>query len=545
MKKYNADTVAWQMKSFAFTQSMIQQELSGIFGSQVLRDMHELLELYNIYEEGVSFDPDNTSGDYVPADHHFKIIRGLIDKEARFLFSQPPTITLEDTLDSEKDEEGNLVNRLEANQALVNKVLDKNHFSSKLVRAAKDCLVGRRLGIAVDFSEKGVDISFMPAFEFIYETDPQDVDIITKFIRFYSVAENDEKGNQRVYKKKWELNEEGFCVISEGMYDGNAKLIEEIMPETVTPLTEIPCWVIVNGGLIGDPFGRSDVEEIIEDEEWYNKLSSKDFDSLRKGTDQIVYTMDVNPKSTKNLSRAAGSFWDLSTDPVNTEKTGQIGVLDNSMAYSPALDTTLNRIRSSMFSQLDIPDTTSEALTGVISSGKTMKAIYWGLMVRCDEKLLDWIPILQNMVRMIIEGCKIFPDAKRMYIDQELVDDYAVKIDNTYPILEDESEEKGTNMAEVQTQVMSRRAYMKKWRGLSDDDVDDELQRIAEEQALLAGENYMSEEGELEGLEGEEGLEDLEEGEKGNNDDLVAMIDEMLDMLDELDLEGSDEEGEE
>jgi len=485
------ELIARQIKEFSFTQSLIQQELHGIFGSETLADMKEILALYNIYEEGAGFDMDNTTGDYVPADHHFKIIRSIIDKEARFLFSQPPVITLEDTQEQARDSDGKLLNRIEPNQALVDKVLSANHFNSKLVRAAKDCLIGRRIAIAADFSENGIDISFMPSLEFIYETDPQDVDILTKFIRFYSTVINDDKEQQRVYKKKWELNENGYCVISEGLYNGSGQLVEEIMPETVTPMTFIPCWVIINGGLIGDPFGRSDVEELIEDESWYSKLASKDFDSLRKGTDQIVWTMDVNPKSTKNLSRAAGSYWDLSSDPIEENRTGQVGVLDNSMAYSPALETTLNRIRANMYSQLDVPDTTSEALTGIISSGKTMKAIYWGLMVRCDEKLLDWVPALQGMIRCIIEGSKIFPDAKKVYTDLDLVDDYTICIENSYPILEDESEEKSTDMAEVNTKVMSRKAYMKKWRGLSDEDVEDELKQIAMEQKMLEQDNYM------------------------------------------------------
>lgn len=500
------ELIARQVKEFAFTQSLIQMELHGIFGSETLRDMKEIIALYNIYEEGASFDQDNNSGDYVPADHHFKIIRSLIEKEARFLFSQPPTITLEDTEGQTRSEDGQLVNRLEPNQMLVEAVLEANNFNSKLVRAAKDCLIGRRIAIAVDFSEKGIDISFMPSLEFIYETDPRDVDILTKFIRFYITHDDDDRGKQRVYKKKWTLNDGGFCVIEEGLYDGNGVLVEEIMPETTTPLTRIPCWVIVNGGLIGDPFGRSDVEELIEDESWYSKLSSKDFDSLRKGTDQIVWTMDVNPRATGNLSRAAGSYWDLSSDPMEENRTGQVGVLDNSMAYSPAMDTTLNRIRASMFSQLDIPDTTSEALSGIISSGKTMKALYWGLMVRCDEKLLDWIPALRGLVICIIEGSKLYPDAKKVYMDEELVDGYSVTIENSYPILEDESEEKSTDMMEVQTQVMSRKSYMKKWRGLSDEDVEDELKQIALEQSMLRDDNYMpptEEPDETEPIEGE------------------------------------------
>ena len=483
------DLIARQIKEFAFTQSLIQQELHGIFGTETLQDMREILELYNIYEMGATFDQDNNSGDYVPADHQFKIIKSMIDKEARFLFGQPPTITLEDTEAPVKKEGAQ--NRIEPNQALVEMVLKKNHFNSKLVRAAKDCLIGRRIAIAVDFSEAGIDISFMPSLEFIYETDAQDVDRITKFIRFYSTVVNEDKDQQRIYKKKWELNENGRCVITEGLYNGQGVLMEELMPETETPFEYIPCWVIINGGLIGDPFGRSDVEELIEDESWYNKLSSKDFDSLRKGTDQIVYTMDVNPKATKNLSRAAGSYWDLSSDPIEESRTGQVGVLDNSMAYSPALDTTLNRIRGNMYAQFDIPDTTNEALTGIITSGKTMKTIYWGLMVRCDEKLLDWIPALESMVTCIIEGSKIYPEARKVYLDTDPVEGYLVNIENTYPILEDESEEKSTDIMEVQSQVMSRKSYMKKWRGLSDEDVEAELNQIAKEQEMLKEDTYM------------------------------------------------------
>lgn len=485
----NTNAFSRMQREFNFTQSLINQELHGIFGSETRRDLNEILGLYQIYERGAQFDIDNTSGDYIPANHRFRMIASLIDKEARFLFSQPPVISLEDMKQNTSSD--NTSNRLEPNQVLLESVLKKNHMNSKLVRAAKDCLIGRRIAVALDFSDKGVDISFMPSLEFIYETDPADVDIMTKFIRFYSVVENDEESEQRVYKKKWELNEDGRCVISEGIYDGAGQLVEEILPETVTEFEYIPCWVIINGGLLGDPFGKSDVEELIEDESWYSKLSSKDFDSLRKGTDQIVWAMDVNPKATKNLSRAAGSFWDLSTDPVAEGKTGQIGALENSMAYAGALDTTLNRIRANMYSQLDVPDTTSEALTGIISSGKTMKAMYWGLMVRCDEKLLDWTPALEDMVRCIIDGCKKYPEAKRVYTDLELVDDYTVNIENSYPILEDESEEKSTDMAEVHTQVMSRKSYMKKWRGLSDEDIQEELKQIALEQSMLNTDNYV------------------------------------------------------
>ena len=98
---------------------------------------------------------------------------------------------------------------------------------------------------------------------------------------------------------------------------------------------------------------------------------------------------------------------------------------------------------------------------------------------------------MQGLVTCIIEGSKLYPSARAVYTDEEPVDGYTVVIENSYPILEDESEEKSTDMAEVQTQVMSRKAYMKKWRGLSDEDVEDELNQIALEQSMLKDDNYM------------------------------------------------------
>lgn len=483
MSALSNDVITQQWQDFNLARSLIQQELSGVFGSQTMKDLKEILELYEIYEKGSPFDSEGGNGDYIPSDHKYKTIKSLIDKEARFLFSVPPTITLEDTSGDNE--------RISPNQELIKKVLSTNHFYSKLVRAAKDCFIGRRIAIALNFNNSGINVSFIPSLEFVYETDPADVDIMTKFIQFYSVVVNDDKAQQRIYKKKWELNENGYCEVTEELYDGNARLIETITPKTATKFTYIPVWVVINEGLTGDAFGVSDIEVLTDDESWYSKLSSKGMDSLRKGTDQIVWAMDVNPRSTKNLSRSPGSFWDLSSDPAGNEKTGQVGCLENNMSYSEALNSTLNRLRASMYSQLDIPDTSSEALQGVISSGKTMKAIYWGLMVRCNEKMLDWIPAIENMVYGIIEGAMLYPNSKQKYTSDTLVDDFIVKVENTYPILEDESEEKSTDMAEVVTKVMSRKSYLKKWRGLSDEEITAELEQIQLEQNMFEDSNYL------------------------------------------------------
>lgn len=487
-----------QMQGFNLAKSIINQELTGIFNTETLADMTDTIRMYDIYSQGADFNTDKSSNDWNPAQWHAKQIKSLIDKEARFMFSVPPDIRLIDPQSQTSDN-----SRLVANEELLNKVLKTNKFSSKLVRAGKDYLIGKRIAITINFNlNSGVSLSFLPSLEFIYETDPTNVDVITKFIQFYNVVVNDDKNQQRIYKKKWYM-ENGICRVVEEIYDGNANLIETLTPDQPTRLNYIPAVVVINDGLSGDPFGVSEVESLEDTESYYSKLSSKDIDSIRKGADQITYAIDADPRTTKGLSRSPGAFWDLSTDPAQDGKTAQVGALDNSMAYSPALDITLQRLKNSMHEQLDVPNLSGDALQGVITSGKTMQAIYWGLMVRCDEKMLDWTSAFEFIAETIIEGCRVYPEIARIYVEGVLAEDYRVVVENNYPILNDEIEEKQSDILEVNAKVMSRKAYMKKWRGMTDKDAEAELEQIKLESAMLEQENYLSEE-QIAGGEGNE-----------------------------------------
>lgn len=479
-----------QMQGYNLTRALINKELTGIFNTETLRDMQDIMKMYKIYFEGAEFNTDKSSNDWLPAQWHAKKIKSLIDKEARFMFSEPPDIRVKDLKADTSDN-----SRVDVNQQVIRTVLKKNRFTSKLVRGAKDCLIGKRIAIVVNFNkDTGIDVSFIPSLEFVYETDPADVDVITKFIQFYNVIVNEDKNQQKIYKKKWYM-ENGVCRVVEELYDGNANLLETLVEDTATNFTYIPVAIVINDGLSGDPFGISEVESLIDSESWYNKLSNKDIDSLRKGTDQITYAIDADPRTTKGLSRAPGAFWDLATDPAKDGKIAQVGTLENPMSYASALDSTLQRLKADMNEQLDVPDTTGDALQGVITSGKTMQAIYWGLITRCNEKMLDWTPAFESMAEYILDGCKLYPEIAKMYVDDPIVDDYMIEVENSYPILQDETEEKANDILEVNSKLMSRRTYMKKWRNLTDKDVDAELKQIMEESSMLEQENFLPDEG--------------------------------------------------
>lgn len=465
---------------------LIKAELEGLYGTNVLQDMRDIIQLYDIYDNGADYQTD-ASADYVPADLRYKTARSLLDKEVRFLFSKTPDIYIESGVDSDKQTDENLKDALTQYQTLVDAVLKANGFSAALLKAAKDCFIGKRVALMFNINEdSGIQISFLPSLEFVYDVDPNNANVLTKLVAFYGLNDEKSKADQRIYKKKYWM-ENGSCKYLEEVYDGTGVLVETISPETVTRFKYIPAWVILNDGLTGDLIGVSEIYLLKDYESWYSRLSAADLDAQRKGMNPIRYTVDASPESTKNLSISAGAFWDLASDQNQAQdRSAQVGVLDSPMTYASALSTTLDRIKNAAYEQCAVPNVSPEALKGVVSSGKTLKAIYWDLVVRCDEKMLAWRPAIEFLVKCIIEGVRLYPKAGEFYIDGPLPDEqYDVRVDNQYSLPEDETEEKQTDLSEVTAQTMSRKSYMKKWRNLTDDEADAELRQIALERELL------------------------------------------------------------
>lgn len=471
---------------FDVPKSIISTELEGLYGTSVLQDMQNIISLYEIYEHGAEYTAEATK-DYVPADLKYKKSKSLVDKIARFMFSKTPDFFVDTPVSDNKAETEANKEASNTYKRLIDAVLYENGFSSALIKAAKDCFIGKRVALMFNINEDtGIQVSFLPSLEFVYDVDPNNINILTKIVAFYNLNTNKAKKDQRIYKKKFWM-ENGFAHYSEAIYDGMGNPIDVIQEDMTTKFTFIPCWVIVNDGLTGDLMGTSEIEDLQEYESWYSKLAAADMDAERKGMNPIRYTIDASPESTNNLSIAAGAYWDLASDQNQAQdKSAQVGVLDSPMTYSSALSTTLNRIGNTMYEQSSVPNVSPEALQGVVTSGKTLKAIYWDLIVRCDEKMLAWRPALQFLAECIIEGVRLYPKAGTHYIEEPLPEaPYDIRVDNQYSLPEDEVEEKTIDLAEVSAQTMSRKSYMKKWRNLTDDEADEELRQIALERQLL------------------------------------------------------------
>lgn len=466
---------------------IIQDDLQELGQQDYINEVAEINDYYEAYEKGMDFNTEGSNGEYVPSDVRFKKASSIINKEARFLFANPPTFNI-----NVDDVDGSLVDDNSVLQNYLDTVLRKNNFNGQIIKAIKDCFIGKRTAIVLNFNSETEEISlmFLNSLEFLFKAASDNQNKLEKFICFHNTTTTTDRAKQVWFKKVYSLINDRVHV-EEHYYDGLGNLLDDMpsIDDLTTELTEIPVVVILNDGLIGDTKGRSELSGLLNEESTYSKLANADIDIERKGMNPVAFTIDASSGSTANLTRSPGSYWDLQSDydsPTDNPHQAKAGLLEPSMNYSNSLKTTLDRIENEMYAQVDVPNINSEKLMGVITSGKTISALYWGLVVRCDEKMLTWGPALTYIATMIIEGGKLFPECIGKYTEEQLPDiKYEILVENNYPLPEDEAEEKNMDIAEVDAKLMSRKAYLKKWRNLSDRQAEEEIMQIKAEQDLL------------------------------------------------------------
>lgn len=466
---------------------LINEEVDG-YTNDTLAELTQICKYYKVYKQGASFVSEGSNGDYVPADLPYKMAASLINKEARFLFADAPEITITPKGDLGKATREAL-DQITVMSDLVKTVLDSNRFEQQLIKAARDCFIGKRVACLVNFNEDdGVTVTFLPSTQFLYEMNVSNTKL-RKFVAFIITRDSITLSEKRVFKKKYEVETvDGRDVVylEEAMYDGGGRLLDVITERQEIMLDRIPAVIILNDGLTGDSLGESEIEVLEEYEKWYSKLSNADIDSERKSMNQIKYAIDMDSNSTKKLSTAPGAFWDLGSDQNLDNPHPSVGTINPDTSYSSALQQSLDRIKSTGYDQVDMPDINLQTMSGAITSGKALKAIYWPLIIRCKEKMKTWGPQLEAMVSIIIDGAIVYPRCIKRYTDDFLVSTaYEVEVEQRIPIPDDEVEEKNVDLAEVTAQVLSKKSYMKKWRGLTDDEVTEELEQIAVERELL------------------------------------------------------------
>lgn len=459
--------------------------------------------------------------DYKPTREIRNQVKKLLQKQARFMMGVQPTLGIKPFDKSQTD-------LAEQKRIIIDKVLDDSNFWSHTAKAFLDATIGKRVLLSV-IANPGEPISFryfkMP--EFTYTVDPHNceklntveicyqdecsrgkIDIEQRWHRWKYEMRNgsawciyeivDGQGNP-VYVEQFDTDEEGQPV-------GEAKQII-LRQEFNTKFSQIPCRVILNGGLTGDTQGESDVKELIDMAMSYNRTNSDFKDALRfKMFEQPVF-IDADSDALANVKIAPNSVIDLKTDPTIGDGTGtgsrsaQATTLSSTFNFADPAEKFLDRLKKDMYEIMDQP--LPEHLSAV-PSAKALGFLFFDLKARCEFKWKDWDPVIKWVIDMIKESCincNLYPELKAKTVMQTVTN---VVITHNYPIPEDEETKKKVAIEEVQANVMSHKTYIRQYG-----DVEDEVGEWEEIMAELDELNNSSNKGFMDTVDGE--LEEVEE----------------------------------
>jgi hypothetical protein len=465
-----------QEQTVSWLQQELQRELGDLYANSLWFDIQKILELYNVYDGPGQDWKINKDLDYTPTKKITNLIKHLIKEEARFMFSRSPEITIQPVGDDDANKE--LCAKLED---WLRQLLEANSWQTRLTNAGRDCFIGKR--IALKLSGKAgeqLKIRFIPSMGFFHSPDDDDVDQLDKIIFYHHSVESSDTSKQRTWVQKYWL-EKGKCKYNESVYDGDGVRIEGDSTAVDTKLDTLPVYVIINDGLTGDVLGESDVEEIRQDQDSYNRLKSDDHDALKFNMFPMMTLTDASQESADAVKKSPGALLDLQTDPSAgiSGRQAQAAILEAKFGYDQRFEHTIGQTRHDMWSLLSTPEFNIEHLKSLGISGKAMKALYWALICRCEEKWACWDSALKWMVRMLVKMAKA-------YVGQDFTAaKFIIVIEHLWPIPDDEEDERRLDLQEVTAKVRSHLSYIEKWQPTAD--AKEELQQIKDEQVMLEG----------------------------------------------------------
>lgn len=460
---------------FESNNNSLQSKLLGIYSAspRLLRDRNVLMGLYNFFDGEAKTENDLLSDitrgqswlkptdlDYTPSQDIRNHVKKLIMKQGRFMFGKSPYILMKPIKETDK-------NLAEEKRRVMDYILDEDNFWGKTFKAFLDCTIGKRVLLTV-IANPGEPMSFRyyTSMDFTYKVDPNDYSKLTEVIIAY--CEDLEVAFAKQVWSRWKYYmQNGKCWLQSGTYDGNAQSLgdEQI---TNTGLDELPCKVIINGGLTGDTNGTSDIEDLMDLQNAYNRTTSDYRDTLRFRMFEQPVFINADSDSLENIKIAPNAMIDLKTDPTIEMSSGSSGadakMLSSTFNFVEGAEGFLERVKGDMYEIMDQPR--PEYLKDV-PSAKAMKFMFYDLMSRCEEKWQEWEPAIKWLLKYMdkcIKQFKLYPELRIPEVETSII------ISRNYPIPEDEESQKKIAILEVEGKVRSHKSYIRDFSDIEDED---------------------------------------------------------------------------
>ncbi|KFX56685.1 phage portal protein [Clostridium botulinum] len=416
--------------------------------------------------------------DYKPTQDIRNKVKPLLKKQARWMFGKEPTLVFK--ADDLKDKE-----KCEELRKFIEDVFENNSFWNNTRKAFLEATIKKRVLLRAEANPgQPITIKYESIENFFYkekngkllkaiffEEDEmnvyreEDKDKIYYLHTYYYKVEEKTKALQAWYRKETYKNTE---------------LQKELLIDQDTGFSTIPCWLIRNGGELNNTFGESDITDLRDPQNQYNKRNSDFDDALRFqmfGTETIV---DGKEEDVNKLNVAPGALHAIRTsdEALAEGKQATIQRQEYNIGNSEAINSFLDRADSDMKETLDMPKISD---LNNIPSAKAMIYLYNDLIARMEEKFNDWEKPLLSLINFIVEvGSVCYPGIfNKEWINLK----YTKLIKQNYLIPNDLDEKKKLAMDEVDSNVRSRKSYIKEYS--DEEDAEKAFDEILEETTLL------------------------------------------------------------
>ncbi|WP_045905657.1 phage portal protein [Clostridium botulinum] len=421
--------------------------------------------------------PVDDNVDYKPTQDIRNKVKPLLKKQARWMFGKKPTLIFK--ADDLKDKE-----QCEELRKFIEDVFENNNFWNNTRKAFLEATIKKRVLLRAEANPgEPIVIKYESIENFYYkekngkllkaiffEEDEmnvykEDKDKLYYLHTYYYKVDEDTKALQAWYRKETYKNTD---------------LQKELIIDQNTGFSTIPCWLIRNGGELNNTFGESDITDLRDAQNQYNRRNSDFADALRFqmfGSESII---DGNEDDVNRLTIAPNAVHAIKTrdEALAEGKQATIQRQEYNIGSSSALDSYLDRADSDMKETLDMPKISD---LNNIPSAKAMVYLYNDLIARCEEKFNDWEKPLLSLMNFIIEvGSVCYPGIfNKAWIQMK----YTKIIKQNYPIPNDEDEKKTLAMKEVEAYVRSRKSYIKEYS--DEEDVEKAFEEILDEKAMM------------------------------------------------------------
>jgi hypothetical protein len=422
--------------------------------------------------------PVDDNCDYTPTQDIRNKVKPLLKKQARWMFGKEPTLMLkpDDLKDKDKCEEL---------RKFIEDIFEKNNFWSNTRKAFLEATIKKRVLLRVEANPKTPLVIKYETIENFYYKEKNGVLLKVVFfeedeLNVYREADADKIYYLHTYYYKInETNRERQAWYKKETYE-NTDIQEELTIDVDTGFTTIPCWLIKNGGELNDSFGESDVAELEDAQNQYNRRISDFADALRFQLFGAETVIDGNENDVNNFNIAPGALHAVRTrdELLDTGKQATVQRLEYNIGNSGAMESYLNRVESDMNFALDMPKLSD---LNNIPSAKAMTYLYNDLIARCGEKWNDWERPLLELIDFILEvGNVCYPGL----FDKEWLNlNHTKVLKQNFPLPSDEEDKKNMAISEVKADVRSRKSYIKEYS--DEEDAEKAFDEILEEKVQI------------------------------------------------------------